>query len=760
MGTANGQTRDSARISLSHRTLDGLATTFNDYAGFAYTAADLQQLQEQASLLESSGHQAFLKIAHIVLSPYGQINEELEGQALSKLLGDKELLFYVYFASADLPRPAFSVAVVNSDMTEDEISGIEEYLAAAMQSHSEGGASMPDVLAHGIKLYQMMAASDLSFEYRAAGLNLAAPELVYKLEKDMQFVAVSGVPIKLPAGSRAYFYSRSEDSTRIGMLKSFKLPGSDVEERPFYWKSGAHEGKFAGYGHWQEALDTAAWVKFYSYENFLRPLPHCNAPPYDLGEIVTVTLGFPMPCGLNQLAKLDLHSRLYEVSWADLSLPGSDGVQGNTGNGPPPPYRAANEARTIYEVKEQVRPGLAIFEMDCSQEVQSADYLPPLAPFPCGLENVLPASVLLEKGDSTCAVAYLPDGTIAMAFIYKQRLHLAYEYYAGEIVVVRYLAEHDIWEYVNIDGDSFLAHAGIVLGWAGEMAATAAPFVLLAANFAVGAGASALGFSARALFLIDLGMSAVDAGLVYALTDDAQQAVQAFAVGVLTVGTGILVHKAIKAYKADKLNAVLRFQKVKSNGELGEAIKVDLASYRNGLRSKGWEDPDINKLFDDMAESEGLARYLLSDLERVKAWDALFDLPLLRTNTTKLQAVSDFTVAKNIDLSLIKTELSVLSNYKDDLIKSIEISNGTLPHPLITNKGVVQTDGNLLGRLVNGQFVPVGNANAAGNMDYVIMQSGEILLGSKHTFLSGGADVLAAGTVKFNNGSIELMRRS
>jgi hypothetical protein len=107
MGTANGQTRDSARISLSHRTLDGLATTFNDYAGFAYTAADLQQLQEQASLLESSGHQAFLKIAHIVLSPYGQINEELEGQALSKLLGDKELLFYVYFASADLPPAGF-----------------------------------------------------------------------------------------------------------------------------------------------------------------------------------------------------------------------------------------------------------------------------------------------------------------------------------------------------------------------------------------------------------------------------------------------------------------------------------------------------------------------------------------------------------------------------------------------------------------------------------------------------------------------------
>jgi hypothetical protein len=666
-GAANGQTRDSARISLSQRTLDGLATTFNDYAGFAYTAADLQKLQEQASLLESSGHQAFLKVAHIVLSPYGQINEELEGQARSKLLGDKELLFYVYFASAELLRPAFSVAVVNSDMTEGEISGIEEYLAAAMQSHSEGGASMPDVLAHGIKLYLMMAASDLSFEYRAAGLNLAAPELVYKLEKDMQFVAVSGVPIKLPAGSRAYFYSRSEDnSTRIGMLKSFKLPGSNVEERPFYWKSGMHAGKFAGYGHWQEALDTAAWVKFYSYKNFLRPPPHCNAPPYDLGEIVTVTLGFPMPCGLNQLAKLDLHSRLYEVSWTDLSIPGSDGVQGNTGNGPPPPHRAANEVRTFSDVKAQVRPGLAIFEMDCSQEVQSADYLPPLAPFPCGLDNVLTASVLLEQGDSTCAVAYLPDGTIAMAFIYKHRLHLAYEYYAGEIVVVRYIAEHDIWEYVNIDGDSFLAHAGIVLGWAGEMAATAAPFVLLAVNFAVGAGASALGFSARALFLIDLGMGAVDAGLVYALTDDGQQALQTFVLGAGFALAGSVLAKAIRSYMAGgyspNLNAVVRFNKVGSNGApSGEIIKVDLASYRSGLQSKGWGPAKINKLFDDIAESDDLARYLLSDLERAGAWKKLDDL--------------GFTTAARRNVTNIK-QRSLIDEYADVISSESSVRKG------------------------------------------------------------------------------------
>jgi hypothetical protein len=280
----------------------------------------------------------------------------------------------------------------------------------------------------------------------------------------------------------------------------------------------------------------------------------------------------------------------------------------------------------------------------CGQSLlplNASPFLKPLVPFPCGLDNALPASVVLGQQDRVYAMAYLPpDSTKAVAFIYGQRLHLAYEYYPGEILVVRYLAEYDTWEYVNIESQSFLADAGIILSWAGEMAATAAPFVLFGVNFAVGAGASAAGFSARAVLLIDLVLAGSEAGVVYALTNDGQEAVQSFAVGALAAGAGTLLHKAIKAYKADKLNAVLRFQKVKSNGELGEAIKVDLASYRNGLKSKGWGDAKINKLFDDMAESEGLARYLLSDLERARAWKKLDDLGFAtdaRRNVTNIR---------------------------------------------------------------------------------------------------------------------------
>jgi len=142
-------------------------------------------------------------------------------------------------------------------------------------------------------------------------------------------------------------------------------------------------------------------------------------------------------------------------------------------------------------------------------------------------------------------------------------------------------------------------------------------------------------------------------------------------------------------------------------------------------------------------------------IEDIKAWEALIDLPLLRTNVTKLQAVSDFSIAKNIDPSIIKTELQSLPEFKDDLIKGFEISNGTTAFPKIVNEGDISTNGALHGEFINGQFVPNGNALPNGIMDYVALPNGQILLGTQHSFLSQGADVLAAGTVKLTDGVVK-----
>ncbi|WP_449387857.1 hypothetical protein [Chryseobacterium lineare] len=73
---------------------------------------------------------------------------------------------------------------------------------------------------------------------------------------------------------------------------------------------------------------------------------------------------------------------------------------------------------------------------------------------------------------------------------------------------------------------------------------------------------------------------------------------------------------------------------------------------------------------------------------------------------------------------------------------------------LLKNTLPVSTEGKLLGSITNGQVIMNGNTQASGMFDFVITQSGETLLGRKHTFLSKGADVFAAGELKMRNGNI------
>ncbi|NLR68737.1 hypothetical protein HGH92_30825 [Chitinophaga varians] len=73
---------------------------------------------------------------------------------------------------------------------------------------------------------------------------------------------------------------------------------------------------------------------------------------------------------------------------------------------------------------------------------------------------------------------------------------------------------------------------------------------------------------------------------------------------------------------------------------------------------------------------------------------------------------------------------------------------------LLKNTLPVSTEGKLLGSISNGQISMQGKTLAAGKFDFIATQEGSVLLGRKHTFLSGGADVLAAGELKIRGGTI------
>ncbi|PZU18546.1 MAG: hypothetical protein DI622_09895 [Chryseobacterium sp.] len=77
-----------------------------------------------------------------------------------------------------------------------------------------------------------------------------------------------------------------------------------------------------------------------------------------------------------------------------------------------------------------------------------------------------------------------------------------------------------------------------------------------------------------------------------------------------------------------------------------------------------------------------------------------------------------------------------------------------LERSLLKNTLPISTEGKLLGSIVDGKVIMNGTTKASGTFDFVITQSGETLLGRKHTFLSKGADVFAAGELKMRGGNI------
>jgi hypothetical protein len=71
-----------------------------------------------------------------------------------------------------------------------------------------------------------------------------------------------------------------------------------------------------------------------------------------------------------------------------------------------------------------------------------------------------------------------------------------------------------------------------------------------------------------------------------------------------------------------------------------------------------------------------------------------------------------------------------------------------------TNKLDVQTTGKLQGVGINGNIKMGGSTRLHGEFDFVINSKSTLLLGSGHSYLSGGENVQAAGRIRFRNSQI------
>ena len=625
------QANDTLRPILNLRGPGDFVDNFNDYTGLEFPESSLSYLQEQLQALDSASHESFLLAPYPLLPQSPEIDDELIDTYFDGITSEKGYLVYTLYEDGDITNPRFLVKVKNPDIGQGEIPGIEQDIANAMRNHSGSGLAYPDKLAAGIERYLHIINWDADFTpfYSGALAPLEDDEILYpsfELGEAATFIAVSGVPITLPEGTRVKFMNKESD--RGGLLHSFLPPGSPQFYTPMSWAQGDHAGKFAGYGYWEPAppgSGSQIKVQFYSYQGFNQGNPCGGAPPYVEDEMVSVLLGYLTGCP--QRGQLYVFPRLYRAHWKDLTdpTPFTPGY---------PAYRAANSLQTFDAVSNYFINDVQAWDTICSESRSiTPNALQKEIPFPCGiLQKMAPLSALAA---GQYAYIYFENGTEAVMTRYGSNLYLSYVDSDGQMAILAH-DQYYGWYYTDLQAPQFSADVNIILDWAGELALDVGiTTAFIAINIPLGGAAAAMaapyGVELGAILLVDLTLSAAEAGVVYMVKDDSNLALQTFAAGAVGAAGGTLLTNAVKGYRysrslgySDDLDAMLKFNRHTGiPGSNGPPLKKSLKAFQEDALGHGLNEGQVDELLGDMEADDELARYLMTDEGRVRAWERL-----------------------------------------------------------------------------------------------------------------------------------------
>jgi len=610
-GLGYGQGRDSTLPILNLRGPGDFVESFNNYSGLEYTENQLAYLHEQVIALDSAGHNSYLFL------PYNPtISQEISDLAMAGISGEKSLFFYMDYGVNGFQGPDFIVKVTNPDLDQNEIPGIEQDLINAMKLYSQN-ESIPDVFAKGIERYLSIINWEAEFRPYFSG-ELAPLEEdeemnpSFELSGDVTLVAVSGYPIPLPGGTRVKFFKH--DASRKGMVHSFLPPGSPKYHTAMEWVNGLNAGDFAGYGYFEESSQN---VYFYSYEGFLTE-DVCGKPPYKLNEVVEVLLGFRQEC--SDKGQLHIVPKLYRVPWADITAPNALLVGY-------PGYRAANSLSTYSAIEPFIVDDIQAFDDACSQETVTLqpDVLQKIIPYPCGITRDLVPITALSSGNY--AFIKFDNGNEAVMTIHEDELFLSYVDASAQEVILKHDPYYG-WYYTDLQGAQFSSDVSTILTWAGELAINVGiTGAFIAVNIALGGTAAAMaapyGVEIGAVLLVDLTLSAGEAGVVYMLTDNSNVALQTFVAGAVGSVGGTLITNVMKGARitsSDDLDALLKFHSHNGSPVDGPLITKKLSEFEVEVQNKGLNEQQIDELLKDMEASDDFARYMLTDPNRAKAW--------------------------------------------------------------------------------------------------------------------------------------------
>ena len=137
--------------------------------------------------------------------------------------------------------------------------------------------------------------------------------------------------------------------------------------------------------------------------------------------------------------------------------------------------------------------------------------------------------------------------------------------------------------------------------------------------------------------------------------DDSNLALQTFAAGAVGAVGGTLLTNAVKGYRysrslgySDDLDAMLKFNRHTGiPGSNGPPLKKSLKAFQEDALSHGLNEGQVDELLGDMEGDDELARYLMTDEGRLRAWEVLDDAGAvaMKTDVNWLTKVDNWTQA-------------------------------------------------------------------------------------------------------------------
>lgn len=652
--------------SLHSRSLGDLAETINNYTGFSFSEAELENLQDKVIQLEDINHTSSFLGNFSVISMDANAYQDIIDYAEENLREEKHLLFYFDFSSNSEEILRFNITIKNNELEADYIAGLQDYISSIMQNYyTVENPNIPDILAYGILAYIRVLTPGEFAPYLDLGVsgnrndasansgNESDGVPTISINKATTFVSLGGIPIPLPAQSSVAF--GTYDNSYRGMLAKFLLDGSSQEYIPFYWSNpeNEHYGKFAGYGHWLDAEQTQ--IHFYTTppldENEL------NNQIYETGDKVTVVVGYrdETYCDISDNSSTPMfyvmQKRFYTVQWEDISVTDCQ-------EGCPPQFTASHTKKTYGDIEEHLSRIVFAFDENLGEvvEMESSDEQMEYSQIvPCEVDRAVDLTGLGGLTSGQAKVITYENGTSGVLMIWGGQKLFSFIDNSGEYWV--FVADPNYgWQPADIEEPNFYEVQNVLVDWVVEVAPIVGYGVFITANIVIGNYAGAA-WGISAALAVDVGFASAEAAYVYYNSGDPQAAWTTFGTGVIFAGTGTAIQKAIHAFEKLKLaKEILGVRKygikinfIPDEGTIDDIVRMDIDDFFNRCSSEfGLTNIQLDLLTLEMKQSASFSRYLFQYPNKVKSWKGFFPDQAIRTNTTWLQKLSDYlTVSPN-----------------------------------------------------------------------------------------------------------------